>query len=242
MKVAEEAFTDSSVIFNYILDQDPRPTIEYFHVHESRKIAGSYVREEVYSAKKRRVAFFEWLSTQGEIKPTSVVDYTDHLSTNDEGYIRDLLYDIDKRFDSFRDKVEAIQNEITRLDAGIDEMFENDDPRIDEVVTYSISDKLKRSINGIINHRHDSKIVTNAAHWSADEATGIFVHCDEDDLTGNEEDTGTEQSEGLPDTLEGLLENSEEPPKLMNRKIKRELGEEARLEFHTLQSFIANYS
>jgi len=191
-----EAFSDTSVLFNYTFDQDDGEAKELLRDHDCDDIVSSSVREEYKNVRDRRKSIVKsMLKAQGQNEfddwePPSHIDLRGH----DLDYMISLmeeLHSLDSNKLRRRLKIEE-----RRIIRGWQTLFESPDDYIDLVWQCDRDPTILANIRSTVNHENDSQILCEAVDWASNDGSGTVVAADHDDLISNREE--------ISDTLDAI--------------------------------------
>lgn len=180
-----EAFSDTSVLFNYTFEEDDGEAKELLCDHGCENVVSSSVRSEYQNVRDRRKSIVKsMLKAQGkgefdEWEPPSHID----LGGNDLNYMIDLMAELDS-MDSARLK-KRLKIEERRIIRGWESLFESPDGHIDTVWQCNRDPRILRNIRSTVNNESDCQILCEAVDWSSNGGSGTMVAGDYDDMISN---------------------------------------------------------
>lgn len=202
-----EVFTDTSVLFNYSLDDNPKGARELFREHDCRKVLSEQVKEEFDRVRDNRKLIHRSLlehASKGEVEEFDLSEI-ENLSSNDRSYALELREEL-----CAMDEMEAVRRlreKRRKFDRASEELFEH---LIDEVLESCSRDgKLKGYLESVMENSADVRIVYDAVYWKREEdGSGTFLASDKDDILGeedSEESTAVDKIEDL--SFDALLDD-----------------------------------
>lgn len=239
-----EAFTDTSVLFNYALDVRQQRSDELLVEHRCSVVASDTVKREFEKVMEHRQQIHTQLLPY--IKRDEVTDFEPEnpksLSSNDWGYVRDFrnaLRDLEPA-----EAARRVQERNRQLKQGYRELFEFNPPLVIVEQVPPRDASLLGSFSGIIQNDADARILCDAVEWGRDGGSGIFLTSDAGDMLaeGDEDEDELEESNGLSDSFIGFLSgDSRSAPDRINDAIERRYDESCCLEIHSIDSFLDQY-
>lgn len=239
-----DAFTDTSVLFNFALDVRQQRADELLVEHTCSVVASNTVKREFEGVMSRRQRIHTQLLPyikRGEVenfKPEN----PDSLSPNDWGYIREFRDTLSKLEPA--EAARRIQERNRQLKQGYRQLFEFDPPLVIVAQVPSRDASLLGNLSGIIENDADARIICDAVEWGRDGGSGIFLTSDAGDMLaeGNSEDDESEEGNDLSDSFVGFLSgDSRSAPERINDAIERRYDTSCRLEMHSIDSFLEEY-
>lgn len=194
----EEAFTDTSILLNYTLQQDDGEAEEILEDHDCVVIIGNSVQDEYKDVKDNRRELVKSLlkaeKDEGGIEEWTCPDSVD-LNSNTQQYLEDLFVDL---FSSDGPKVRRrLEIEENRLIRGWEQLFVVEDAHVDKVLSCERNPSVVGSLQSIVNNPCDVDILSEAVDWSTNGGTGTTISADHDDMVSNREE--------IDDTIEGIV-------------------------------------
>lgn len=191
-----EAFSDTSVLFNYTFDQDDGEAEELLCDHDCDDIVSSSLRDEYKNVRDRRKSIVKsMLKAQGrgefdDWEPPSHINSGGH----DLDYMISLMEELHS-LDSnkLRKRLKIEERRITR---GWETLFESPDEYIDLVWQCDRDPTILANIRSTVNHENDSQILCEAVDWAGNGGSGTVVAADHDDMISNREE--------ISDTLDSI--------------------------------------
>lgn len=239
-----DAFTDTSVLFNFALDVRQQRADELLVEHTCSVVAGDTVKREFEGVMSRRQQIHTQLLPY--IKRGEVANFEpenpDSFTPNDWGYVREFRDTL-----STLEPAEAarrVQERNRQLKQGYRQLFEFDPPLVIIAQVSSRDARLLGHLSGIIENDADARILCDAVEWGRDGGSGIFLTSDAGDMLaeGNSEEDDTGESNVLPDSFEGFLSgDSRSAPERINDAIERRYNASCRLDIHSVDSFLEEY-
>ncbi|WP_363463670.1 hypothetical protein [Halogeometricum borinquense] len=239
-----EAFTDTSVLFNFALDVRQQRADELLVHHECTVVASDTVRREFMGVMERRQRIHTQLLPY--IKRDEIEEYEpanpESLSSNDWGYVsdfQDILSDLEPT-----EAARRVQERNRQLKQGYRELFEFDSPLVVVAQVPARDARLLGNLSGIVQNDADARILCDAVEWGRDSGSGVFITSDAGDMLaeGDENQNDSGEDEGLPDSFAGFLSgDSRSAPEKINDAIKRRYDEGCCLEIHSIDSFLDQY-
>jgi hypothetical protein len=180
-----EAFSDTSVLFNYTLQQDNGEAEEFLCEHDCEKVVSSSVRSEYQNVRDRRKSIVKsMLKAQAgggfdEWDPPSHID----LEGNELDYMMELTQELDSMNPMKLKK--RLKTEERRIVRGWEELFESPDKLIDTVWQCDRDPMVLGNIRTTVDNESDCEILCEAANWSDSGGSGTMVSGDYDDMISN---------------------------------------------------------
>ncbi|MDQ2052907.1 hypothetical protein RBH26_20915 [Natronolimnohabitans sp. A-GB9] len=239
-----EAFTDTSVLFNFALDVRQQRADELLRHHECSIVASDTVKREFEKVMERRQQIHTQLLPYikrdeiGEFEP----DNSEELTSNDWGYIRNFQSTLTELGPA--EAARRVQERNRQLKQGYRELFELDTPHVILVQIPSRDASLLGSLSGVIENDADARILCDAVEWVRDSGSGIFITSDVDDMLSDSDTTeeASEENGGLSDSFEGFLSGDSRPaPERINDAIKQRYDESCCLDIHSIDTFLDQY-
>lgn len=235
-----EVFTDTSVLFNYSLDDNPKGAKKLFREHDCRKVVSQQVKDEFDRVRENREKIHRSLleraskGTVDDFRPGSI----DGLSQNDRSYAVELQNELCEM-----DEVEAvrrIREKHRKLDTASRELF--DEGLVDEVLHGCSRDtQLKGYLEAVMESPADVRIVCDAVYWHREEnGSGTFLASDKDDILGEDssEEDGSEPEESEELSFESLLKDDRSMREKINNQIEQRYGSDATLDILSIHEFL----
>lgn len=239
-----EAFTDTSVLFNFALDVRQQRADELLVHHECVVVASETVKREFEGVMKRRQQIHTQLLPY--IKRDEVerfeTEQPDSFTSNDWGYIHDFRDILDELEPA--EAARRVQERNRQLKQGYRELFEFDSPHVIVVQVPSRDASLLGNVSGIVQNDADARILCDAVEWGRDGGSGILLTSDVSDMLAesDEDENESEESDGLPDSFAGFLSgDSRSVPEKINDAIERRYNEHCCLEIHSIDSFLDQF-
>lgn len=180
-----EAFSDTSVLFNYTFGQDDGEAAELLRDHDCENVVSSSVRSEYRDVRDRRKSIVKsMLKAQGrgdfdDWEPPSQID----LGGNDLDYMISLMEELHSMdSDALRKRLNIEERRIRR---GWQSLFESPDGYIDVVWQCDVDPRILANIRSTVDNESDSQILCEAADWASTGGSGTMVTGDYDDMIAN---------------------------------------------------------
>jgi len=241
-----EIFADTSVLFNFAIDDNPKGAKELFEEHDCGKIVSQQVKEEFDGVRENREKIHRFLleyASKDEVEEFRLSDI-DGLSPNDRSYARELRDEL-----VAMDEVEAVsrlREKRRNLDTAARELFE--EGLIDEVLEGCSRDtQLKGYLGAVMENEADVRIVCDAVYWHRKmDGSGTFLASDKDDILGeesSEEDDATSDVDKIEDSedeipFEALLEDDRSMREKINEQIEQRYDSESTLDILSIHEFL----
>lgn len=241
-----EVFADTSVLFNFALDGNPKGAKELFREHDCRKVVSQQVKEEFDGVRENREKIHRSLleyASKDKVKEFRLSDI-DGLSSNDRGYARELrdeLLAMDKG-----EAVRRLREKRRKLDTAARELFE--EGLVDEVLKGCSRDtQLKGYLGAVMENKADVRIVCDAVYWHREmDGSGTFLASDKDDILGedlSEEDDHTSGVDKIEDSddeisFEALLEDDRSMREKINEQIEQRYDSKSTLDILSIHEFL----
>lgn len=186
-----EAFSDTSVLFNYTFQQDNGEAEEFLCDHDCENVVSSSVRSEYQNVRDRRKSIVKsMLKAQGkgefdEWEPPSHID----LGGHDLNYMIELMEELHS-MDSARLR-KRLKTEERRINRGWESLFESPGEYIDTVWQCDRDPTILANIRSTVNNENDCRILCEAVDWSSNGGSGTMVAGDYDDMISNRDSIST---------------------------------------------------
>lgn len=208
-----EIFADTSVLFDYAIDnkQEARTLLQHDQIS---KVISKSVKREFENVFQRRQKLHESIlkfARRGDLEqfdPPGDV----RLTGNDWGYIEQLLNEL-MELEGKAEAVRRLNERRRRLKRAKRQLFESPDCLIADVCSPKRDPVLNGYLQTDIKNRADVRIVCEAVQWTLNGGSGAFVTSDLDDLLSNADaiNKHIEQwnDEGVLDifSVEGFVDN-----------------------------------
>lgn len=187
---SQSVFSDTSVLFDFVLENDDGSAKELLSTHPSTNVVSRTVVREFNKVRERREKILKSIYDADDLNnwepPGSV-----KMSSNDNKWCAKLMAELD-RMKSRRQIERRLSAEERRFNRGSDLLFANPSGWIDSVWTGKVTANVLSYLSFITN-RNDKRIVGDAATW-ANGAKESFVTSDRDDLLSQKSDIETSLS------------------------------------------------
>lgn len=172
-------FLDTSVLLNYVLQQDDGTAKELLKEHDSKNYTGKTPKREFSNIKQRRKQILKSIYKCDDLSnwepPSSV-----QMSDNDRGWCADLLAKLSK-ISSDKEVENRLSKEERRFSRGNDVLFSNPEGLIYDVWPNNLDARLLSSIS-FVQVKNDRHVVCESADWSSDVDPSSLITSDSDDL------------------------------------------------------------
>lgn len=239
-----EAFTDTSVLFNFALDVQQQRANELLVHHECLVVASPTVKREFERVMERRQQIHTQLLPfikRGEVDEFEP-ENPESLTSNDWGYVRDFQSTLSELEPA--EAARRVQERNRQLKQGYRELFEFDPPHVIVAQVPPRDASLLGRLSGVVQNDADARILCDAVEWSRDGGSGIFLTSDAGDMlpTDNDDADESEETDGLSESFEGFLSgDSRSAPEQINDAIEHRYDEGCCLEIHSIDSFLKQY-
>lgn len=180
-----EAFSDTSVLFNYTFEEDDGEAKELLCDHDCENVVSSSVRSEYENVRDRRKSIVKsMLKTQGrgefdEWEPPEHIDLRGH----DLDYMIELMEDLHS-MDSTKLR-KRLKTEERRIIRGWESLFESPGEYIDTVWQCDRDPTILANIGSTVSNESDCQILCEAVDWASNGGSGTMVAGDYDDMISN---------------------------------------------------------
>jgi hypothetical protein len=244
------AFTDTSVLFDYGIDDDEAAQRLFREATAVEKVTSKRGQQEFESVCTNRAAIHESLQSYipGELEEFEP-DELDQLTGNDWDYLIHLFNELL----TVEDNAEALRrlNEAKRkLQTAQRELFRDPDPFVTVVEVGPIDIRLRDQLATEIDNMDDVRLLCDVVEWTRDDGTGTFLTSDytdflEDDPAWASESASTSEDEAndeageLSATLEEFTEGDDRTHlERLNEHIGRRYSEEAQVVILSTEAFL----
>lgn len=167
---------------------------------------------------------------------------SDSFTSNDWSYVREFRNTLSELAPA--EAARRVQERNRQLKQGYRELFKIDSPLVVVVEVPSRDASLLGTMSGVVDNDADARILCDAVEWCRDGGSGLFITSDVGDMLadGDDQDTDSDESDGLPDSFAGLLSgDSRSAPERINETIERHYDSSCCLEIHSISSFLDQY-
>lgn len=185
----DEIFADTCVLLNFVQREwEPDKSVDLVESKAITVVVSRNVVDELADVTERRRDVYEdfldfLLETEDGVEAYDPSDRRVYLAANDAKHVRNLqmqLASLDDRLEVLRRLRQFVRAAGRRVEY-LEDLLE--DTTVDPVVSFD----LRLAIDRLLDHSADTKVVTDAAAWTADGGSGILVTRDADDLLDNED-------------------------------------------------------
>ena len=240
-----DVFTDTCVLFCYAVEGEP----EARHVFEDPtldKVASERIQREFVSVSDRHQDIHRELLEFAATGDLDEYEPADLHQKNDVRYVVDLYSEL-----TDMDNVEAVRrlNElINRLEKASDELF-GTEGILTVLSVDGVDAQLVGLLRGVVENNADIRVICDAAVWSRNGGSGIFLTEDTEDLLGSDQDTEDNAEDdvdetggsGLPDSFADFLGSERKSvPKRINEHVVNRYDTSAELRILSAEEFVAS--
>lgn len=185
-----EVFADTCVLLNFVQQEwEPVRSVSLIETDRVDIVVSNTVMEELSAVADRREEIYEDLvdflrSEDGEIAAYDPAERRIYIGANDAGHVRDIqlrlatLEDEREILRRLRMFLRAVQSRLEHLESILE------DNTIEPLAPF----ELELAVDRLIDHSADTKVITDAAAWSADGGSGQLVTLDGEDLLDQQEE------------------------------------------------------
>jgi|AntRauMinimDraft_3_1070383.scaffolds.fasta_scaffold04035_2 predicted nucleic acid-binding protein len=185
---AREVFADTCILLSFVQREwEPTDETELIESDSVTIVVSESVIEELLAVSERRRDIYEDMVDYLVELDTDIEEYDPgdrhvYFARNDAKHVRNLQMDLAGRGDrreilrDLRTFVRAAGRRVEYLESLLADQTVDPIPPLE----------LRFAMDGILNHDADTKIVTDAAAWTADGGSGVLVTRDSDHIRQNE--------------------------------------------------------
>lgn len=184
----ESVFVDTCVLLNYVYRYwEGDKVSDLLQAEDIEHVISDDVADEFDEVCDRRHDIYPdmvqfLVETDEEISEYDPDDRKPWVAGNDHQHIRTIQFKLASTTSGPREMLRILRRFLRNLDAVISRVSEE---LIDTVVSPGGSIPLSFSLGDVIDNTADQRVVCDAAQWSADGGSGVFVTLDKSDLVNN---------------------------------------------------------